>query len=122
MAEQQAIGKTAQGTSAKVRDVQMVSPPSPCKTVGSVGGRAHARTSWSGRARHVPERRSQGDSHGLSGHAPADPQVSQSKGDGDGAPQTSQADSPRLQFTTARRHPGKTDQRRWPSLNRSGQP
>jgi hypothetical protein len=44
----------------------MVSPPSHCKTVGSVGGRAHARTSWSGRARHVPERRSYGDSHCLS--------------------------------------------------------
>jgi hypothetical protein len=48
------------------------------------------------RARYVPERRSHGGQPwSLTGNASAQTQVSQSAGDGDAAPQTSQADSPR---------------------------
>ena len=72
----------------------MVSPPSHCKPSALSAGEPHARTWWSGRARCVPEQRSQGgQSRSLAVSAPADPQVGRSAGDGDTAPQTSQADS-----------------------------
>ena len=45
--------------SAQVTIGERTEAVTACKTVGSVGGRAHARTWWSGRARYVPELRSQ---------------------------------------------------------------
>ena len=58
-------------------------------------GEGPPRPGWSGRARYVPERRShRGQSRSLTVSVSADPQVSQSAGDGATAPQTSQADSP----------------------------
>ena len=57
-------------------------------------GEGPPRPGWSGRARYVPERRShRGQSRSLTVSVSADPQVSQSAGDGATAPQTSQADS-----------------------------
>jgi hypothetical protein len=57
-------------------------------------GEGPPRPGWSGRARYVPERRShRGQSRSLTVSVSADPQVSQSAGDGATAPQTYQADS-----------------------------